>query len=86
MTELIGNTQLVLDYYNGRDQYSDGPIEEDNLNIVHTQSDHEETVSADDRWPVYYHLSPKCREYIIQPMDIKSSRSVAGGVNESTVL
>lgn len=75
MKEYIGNAQLVLDYYAGSDQYSDGPIEDDILDIVRTQPDYEKTVYEDGRWPVYYHLS-KRREYIVQPMDIKKTDDV----------
>lgn len=75
MTEHIGNTQLVLDYYAGNDQYSDGPIEDDILDIVRTQPDYEKVVYEDSRWPVYYHLS-KRRENIVQPMVIMKTDDV----------
>lgn len=76
MVHYIGNVQLVLDYYSGFDQYSDGPIEDDILRIVRTQpDDYEKIVYEDSRWPMYYHLS-KRREYIVQPMEIKKTDDV----------
>lgn len=75
MIEYIGNVQLVLDYYTGVDQYSDGSIEEFLLDIVRTRQDYQKIVYEDSRWPVYYHLSNR-REYIVQPMNIKQTDDV----------
>lgn len=49
--------QLNLSYYCGDDQYSDGDIECDLLEIVKNKTDFDEVLSEDNRWPVLYHLS-----------------------------
>lgn len=75
MTEKIGNTELDLTYYSGKDLYSDGPIEEELLYIVQNESDYDKVIDRDNRWPILYHLS-KERENIVQIMDIAKTDSV----------
>lgn len=59
MKEYIGNVCLNLTDYEGVDRYSDGPIEDELLEIVKTV-DHTEymrIVEERQSWPLLYHLS-----------------------------
>jgi Dimethyladenosine transferase (rRNA methylation) len=49
---------INTDYYIGEDLYSDGDIEDELLQIVQQQSDFNQVILNDDRWPILYHLSP----------------------------
>ena len=49
--------RLILDYYQGETEYSDGEIEEELLDIVKTRSDLEAVIEQDSRWPVVCHFS-----------------------------
>lgn len=50
--------RLNLDYYKGKDFYSDGDIENDILDIVKNNTDFTEILQHDNRWAVMYHLTP----------------------------
>ncbi|WPK12481.1 class I SAM-dependent methyltransferase [Lysinibacillus louembei] len=65
MIEQIGNVKLNLTYYTGEDQYSDGEIENELLEIVQNYNTFDEIIKNDTRWPILYHLS-KYREHIIE--------------------
>jgi SAM-dependent methyltransferase len=52
------NAKLNLDYYPGKDLYSDGDIEDELLEIVKSGRDIEEVLAQDNRWAILYHLSP----------------------------
>lgn len=75
MKEEVGKVKLILDYYNGTDQYTDGDVENDILDIVQSGEDFDAAIERDGRWPVLYHLS-KRRETIIQPMNISKTDTV----------
>lgn len=64
MQEKMGKVKFNLSYYTGRDQYSDGEIEDELLNIVQQNSNFDRIIENDNRWPVLYHLS-KYRSNII---------------------
>ncbi len=49
--------KMNLDYYDGKDLYSDGDVENDILEIVGKTNDFAEIISRDDRWAVLYHLT-----------------------------
>lgn len=53
-----------LDYYNGEDGYSEGPIEQELLELVKSTDNLDQVVENDGRWPVFYHFS-HLRENII---------------------
>ncbi|WP_270508011.1 class I SAM-dependent methyltransferase [Eubacterium limosum] len=53
-----------LDYYNGEDGYSEGPIEQELLELVKSTDNLDRVVENDGRWPVFYHFS-YLRENII---------------------
>ena len=44
-TENIYNTQLIYDFYYGNDEYSDGDIEEELLNIVKNNRDYDKIIN-----------------------------------------
>ena len=50
-------TIINYKFYNDEIEYTDGPIEEEILNIVKNNWDLESIVEKDLRWPVFYHLS-----------------------------
>jgi SAM-dependent methyltransferase len=53
-----------LDHVTGRDEYSDGDVEEDILNLVSSHRDLEEAVRSDGRWAILYHLDPRRRNLL----------------------
>ena len=66
---IIGKVKLDLTYYSGKDQYSDGDIENVILNIVKSTDNYDAEIAKSDRFEVFYHLS-KEREMITQMMNI----------------
>lgn len=58
MTEQIGKVTLDYTFYKGTDQYSDGDIEDDLLQLITDEPDVEKIIASDNRWPVLYHFSP----------------------------
>jgi 2-polyprenyl-3-methyl-5-hydroxy-6-metoxy-1,4-benzoquinol methylase len=64
MHEMIGKVKVNLEFYRGEDFYSDGPIEDEILNVVKNAENYFDVISKDNRWPILYHLSP-IRENII---------------------
>lgn len=75
MFEQIGNVKLNLKYYQGSDQYTDGEIEEELLEIVKSTSNYDEIIKKDNRWPILYHLS-KYRANIIEWYPFKEESSL----------
>lgn len=71
----IGNVRIHLDAYGGTDTYSDGPIEDDLLEIVKSGTPPDKAMLADRRWPVLYHLHPS-RENILAWYDFTGSEDV----------
>lgn len=66
MEEKIGNVILNLDYYEGKDTYSDGDIEKKLLEIVqkYEPSEYQDIIVQEKKWPIMYHLSEQ-RENIL---------------------
>lgn len=75
MTEQIGKVTLDYTFYNGQDQYSDGDIEKDLLQLIMEEPDVEKILAEDDRWPVLYHFSP-VRQNILEWYPLKKDASV----------
>ena len=73
--EYIGKVKLNYRFYSGKDEYSDGPVEDELLQIVRETPPEEfdRVIRERKSWPILYHLS-KSRENII--------RSVSVGENE----
>ena len=55
---------INLDFYKGKDLYSDGIIEDEILKIVEEKKDFTSVILNDNRWPVLYHLSPERRNLL----------------------
>ncbi len=75
-----------LNYYNGKDYYSDGEIEEELLQIVKTHKSFDTILSNDTRWPILYHLSP-IRQNIVNWYPFKEEAScleIGGGCGAIT--
>lgn len=66
MEEKIGKVRLNLDYYSGKDLYSDGKIEDELLDIVknYSKQDYNNLIKEKKSWPILYHLS-EVRENIL---------------------
>lgn len=75
--EKIG--KVVLDYtnYNGTDEYSDGPVEDEILSIVkkHSRKEFTSIIEEKAEWPFLYHLS-YLRENTVEWLPIKSTDKV----------
>lgn len=56
---MVGRVPLVLDYYSGNDEYSDGDIEDYLLSLVkmYGDIDYNSIIAANPSWPLFYHLS-----------------------------
>ena len=66
---------LNLDYCNNEGGYSDGEIESELLQIVKESDDYNEILKKDDRWPIFYHLSP-LRENVFNWYPFKKDASL----------
>lgn len=77
MKEYVGNVCLDLTYYGGSDQYSDGPIEDELLDIVKSMqtSDYNKVIRERKSWPILYHLS-ELRTNIISSVEISKKEKV----------
>lgn len=75
MTEQIGKVTLDYTFYKGTDQYSDGDIEDDLLQLITDEPDVEKIIAFDRRWPVLYHFSP-VRWNILEWYPFKEDASV----------
>ena len=68
--------KLNLKYYKGKDEYSDGIIEDKILDYIDQYSnDLGRALNKDNSWPVVYHLS-KIRENVINWYDFKENSSI----------
>ena len=54
----FGNVVVNLDFYGGRDEYTDGDIEDKILDFVRRDLSFSQALAEDSSWPVVYHLSP----------------------------
>ena len=77
MNKKIGNVTLNYDLYSGEDLYSDGPVEDELLEIVKTipKEQYSSVINGKKSWPILYHLS-YYRENIINWMPIGKDESV----------
>ena len=66
---------LNLSFYKGEDQYSDGDCDDELLEIVQNNEDYIEVLKRDNRWPIFYHLSP-IRENLLEWYENKKEGSV----------
>lgn len=72
MEEQVGKVVLKLDCYQGTDLYSDGPVEDELLEIVKTipEADYPRVIAEKASWPVLYHLSP-VRKNLVEWIDFQ---------------
>lgn len=77
MIEEIGKVKLDYSEYSGEDIYSDGPVEDELLQIVKDLSPVEYAGVIEERksWPILYHLSP-LRENVVDWLPLKKSDKV----------
>lgn len=77
MTELVGNVPIDLTYYTGSDDYSDGDVEDEILEIVREKEEWEynEVIKERKDWAILYHLSDM-RHNILETVPIQASDSV----------
>lgn len=71
MKEKIGNVTLDLQFYSGMDFYSDGPVEEELLEIAKNYKEEElnQVIAKRQSWPVLYHFS-HIRQNIVEWLPI----------------
>lgn len=71
MKEKIGNVTLDLQFYSGMDLYSDGPVEEELLEIAKNYKEEElnQVIAKRQSWPVLYHFS-HIRQNIVEWLPI----------------
>lgn len=76
-TEKIGSVTLDYSKYPGEDQYCDGAVEDELLQIVQTypKEAYWEVIEERGSWPVLYHLSP-LRENIIDWVPMRDTDKV----------
>ncbi|WP_054942199.1 class I SAM-dependent methyltransferase [Paenibacillus ihuae] len=51
--------RLNFSFYSGEDLYSDGEIEDEMLEIAKNNTDFDNIIANDNRWPILYHFSSK---------------------------
>lgn len=85
----IGNVNISLQHYTGDDQYSDGDIEDEMLELVQNESlDVTKLIHSDNRWAILYHFSP-IRRNLLEWFPFKSDGRVleiGGGCGALTSL
>ena len=77
MLEKIGNVTLDYEYYPGEDLYSDGPVEEELLEIAKNYQEKElnQLIYERNSWPVLYHFS-HIRQNILEWLPITNELKV----------
>lgn len=77
MWEKIGNVTLDYTFYPGKDLYSDGPVEEELLEVAKNFREEELNKVIDERnsWPILYHFS-HVRQNIVDWLPIKKTEHV----------
>ncbi len=81
-------TELNLKYYNGKDKYSDGDVENVILKIVKEEEDIDEILKTTKNWPILYHLS-SIRENLLSWYNFDPTSSlleIGGGCGALTGL
>jgi len=89
MIEEIGKVKLDYSKYSGRDQYCDGAVEDELLNLVRnkTSAEYGKIIEEKKSWPILYHLSP-LRENIVDwiPMEGTYPMGSSGAVGDASGL
>jgi len=71
----VQKVKLNLDFYSGKDSYSDGDIEEYILDIVKKKKNFAEVLKNENRWPIFYHFTD-LRKNLLEWYDFKSESSL----------
>ncbi|MCC8052110.1 MAG: methyltransferase domain-containing protein [Clostridiales bacterium] len=76
-SEMIGRVKLNLDFYPGKDLYSDGEIEQKLLEIVksHSEEEFDQVIAEEADWAILYHLS-HIRQNIVGSVHLRADASV----------
>ena len=56
---------MYYTYYNGTDEYSNGDIEDELLNIVKNNKEYDKTINETDSFAVFYHLSKNIQKNLV---------------------
>ena len=77
MQEKIGKVTLDYEFYPGRDLYSDGPVEEELLEIAKNYKEEElnQVIAKKNSWPILYHFS-HIRQNILEWLPITKQDKV----------
>lgn len=77
MNDKIGNVSIDYTHYSGVDQYTDGDIEDELLDIVKKYNEEEfnKIIAERKKWPILYHLS-HIRTNIIEWLPISKSENI----------
>ena len=77
MQEKIGKVTLDYEFYPGEDLYSDGPVEEELLEIARSYGEEElnRVIAEKNSWPVLYHFS-HIRQNILEWLPIRKTDKV----------
>ena len=77
MQEKIGKVTLDYEFYPGRDLYSDGPVEEELLEIANNYKEEElnQVIAKKNSWPILYHFS-HIRQNILEWLPITKQDKV----------
>lgn len=77
MKEKIGKVTLDLQYYPGKDLYSDGPVEEELLQIAKNYKEDElnQVIASRNSWPILYHFS-HIRQNILEWLPIDKEHKI----------
>lgn len=77
MQKSVGKIKLNYKYYNGTDEYSDGEVEDELLDIVrnHQAKEYNSIITNKASWPILYHLS-ELRNNILDVIDFDGTENV----------
>ncbi len=77
MQEKIGKVTLDYEFYPGEDLYSDGPVEEELLEIAKNYGEEElnQIIAERNSWPILYHFS-HIRQNIVEWLPITRNQKV----------
>lgn len=77
MQEKIGKVTLDYEFYPGKDLYSDGPVEEELLEIAKNYREEElnQVIAQRNSWPILYHFS-HIRQNILEWLPITKEQKV----------
>ena len=77
MQEKIGKVTLDYEYYPGKDLYSDGPVEEELLEVAKNYREEElnQVIAERSSWPILYHFS-HIRQNILEWLPITNEHKV----------